>query len=551
MFSNNFLLPCVATAVYLSTAAHASVIAVNFGGDMSDSRNNSSLDEGGQVQLSTGDFDGNTVTDSRFLIPMDHAGTFASIPNPTVSNINTIWRAGTEVINYGTSDPSPGTLGAVYRYNGQGITSDYLQAGSAANSGASVGMVFAPHVEKAEFLNGASAGQTVSFADDASGFFWDWNWQDGSATAPKNTTLSRQTRATVKNGNTWYLSDTVSSSRGNDPNDGIGFNPATTTWYEWDVNTSLFFDDVSAGTGVLGSTFTDIQALGAAMMLNADTNTSTNGIIPRLDGINVSVDFTTPPPPTPQTGKPIVYYEFETTSVESVEDAFGNTWTGIAAPDLSTGPTDPMFYGDTSPVSGITFDAVTQPATIAGPTGQALDFDGVDDQTVAIRAWNGDPNDPKLDRPAETFDEVYISLDFSEDSNTSGLQQLAGARNIFAIRINPNGEIEWLTTLADGSAHFLTAALDPDTSDWHNVEAFHAADGTKALFLDGELVAQAATGQGLLPDTVSIVLGNREGQARYYAGLLDNVRVSTGIPEPTSLALISAGGLMAVRRRRA
>lgn len=558
-----YITPALATALCLSGVAHASVTAVNFGGDMSDSRKNSTLDEGAQVQLSTGDFDGDTVTDSRFLIPIDHAGNFANIPNPTVGNINTIWRAGTEVINYGTSTPSPGTVGAVYRYNGQGISADYLQAGTAGSTGTSTGFVFAPHVEKSQFLNGASTGQTVSFADDANGFSWDWQWQDGAASDPKNTTFSRQTRATVKNGNTWYLSDTEppafnNTIRGNGVNDGITFNPATTTWYEWDVSTSLFFDDVSAGTGVLGSTFTDIQALGAVMMVNADTDTSTNGIIARLDEINVSVDFTVPPPPTAPIGFPVVDWQMDTVDASvSVDDLFGNTFTSSAVPDSSNVPNpgvtpqiDPLLLGDATPVSGPRFPAATRPTQTTGGmgvTGEALSFDGVDDEAFGIVSWLADTSETTF---IPGLGGVYVSLDFQEIDNTDGVQTLVSARSTWELRIDADGNLEWVTFLAAGGADTIEAPLGVE-GDWRNIEAWHDENGNKALFIDGVLAAISAPGT-LKEDRASIVLGNYEGRTTFYGGLIDNVYVGSGIiPEPASMALIGLGGmLMAGRRRR-
>lgn len=530
-----------------SASAQTTVTAVKLGGDLITGNNNSSLDESGQVVKDFGDFDNDpnatVATDARFTIPIEHDGLFVGTNSPIDPSNSAFWNTGLEIINYGQATDSDGSVGAVFRLNGQGRTEDRLQAGSADSLGLSTGFVWAPHVRKANFLNGANSGETVSFTDDSNGFFWDWNWQNGSAQVPKNTTLSRQTRATVKDGSTWYLSDTVSSSRGNDPNDGISFNPATATWYEWDVDTTLFFDDVSAGVGVLGSTFTDIQSIGVAMMVNADDDTSNNGIVANLDKMNVLLDFTLPPPPTPDTGIGIVAWDMETiTPGVSTTDQFTNVFTGDAVIDGTGTPNpglvagemnDPLFLGDVTPGGSLgPIPVSTKPTQTVGGMGfgggEALSFDGVDDEAIAITGWLADSNETLF---IPGLEGVYVEVDFKEVNNSGqGVQNIASGGSVWRLQIDDDGNLEWLTFLEGGGNDTIEVALGTE-GDWREVVAFHNADGSKGLFLDGVLVAQSEPGQ-LHIDRHSILLGNLENTTNYYEGLIDNVFVGGGMPIP-------------------
>lgn len=524
----------MAAAIGASSFAQTTAIAVNLGGDLVGGNNNSSLDEGDQVVTDTGDFNNDTLTDARFRIPMDHAGNFINIGSPVTPGINTTWATGLEVINYNSTTPT-GTVGAVFRLANSG-TNDFLQAGSAPGTGTSLGFVFAPHVRKSNFLNGASTGTTVSFTDDPSGFFFDYNWQQGSPDGPGN---GRQNRATVQNGSDWYISGTVGG-----PKDGDAtFNPYTEMWYPWDVDTSLFFETPSSG-GVLGSTFTDIQALGTVMMLDSTTTlSSNNAVVANVQGMSVSVDFTLPPPPTPPTGKPIVQWSMDSvdTGVRLVDpfSAGGENeffWNGSAVPDDAPGASDPLFLGD--PIQPPTmpdafFDTANAPELTTGGqgvSGEALRFNGFEeDEAIGIVAWPGDTIDPFV---TEDLDSVYVDFHFKEDDNTNGaVQVLVRGRSVFEIRINPNGELEWLTRNTDNTPDFITSEPLGAEGEWRHVQAWHDADGNKALYLDGELVGISSPG-ALLNDTNSITLGNRENDTQWFTGLIDEVYVGTGVNLP-------------------
>jgi hypothetical protein len=517
-----------------SSFAQTTVVAVNFGGDVSTSNSNSTLDEGNQVVTDLGDFNNDTVTDARWRIPMDHAGNFANVPlNNNVSDISNIWAAGVEVVNYGTTTPT-GTVGALFRFNGQNTTVDRLQAANAAGSGTSLGFVFAPHVRRANFLNGASAGETVSFSDDPNGFSFDWSWT-GTASGPGN---GRREHATVQNGNQWFISGTFGDAQSGSQS----FNPYSETWYPWDVDTSLFFDAPTSG-GVLGSTFTDIQALGMVMMNDSNLNVAANATIASVNGIMAMVDFTTPAPPTPPSGRAIARWSMDSvdTGVRLLDpfSAGGANeffWNGDAVPDDAPGARNPLFFGDPIQPPGMPdafFDTSRSPELTAGGqgvVGEALRFNGFEqDEALSIVGWPGDSSDSFVD---DDLDSVYVNFYFQEDNSTNGaIQNLVGVRNTWEVRINPSGQVEWLTFLEGGGTDSILSDPLGAAGAWRHVEAWHDANGNKALYLDGVLVGISAPG-ALLADTASIAVGNRENQPRWFSGLIDEVYVGTGVHIP-------------------
>ncbi|MEQ8849168.1 LamG-like jellyroll fold domain-containing protein [Botrimarina sp.] len=518
-----------------SAIAQMTVLAVDLSGDVSMNRQNSSLDEGGEVQTSTGDFDGDGMTDdARFLIPIDHAGNFVDVPTNGLDGPNKsgTWASGVEVLSF---DTTTATGLQLYRYE-DGL--DRLQAGNAANGAAAQSFAFAPHVRKNNFLNGASVGETVSFTDDPNGFTIDWNFQN-SVNPP-----TRRVRATVQNGEDWYVTGWASASK----DDARTFNPATEIWFPYDTATSLFVEEVGGGDlnpvgsgGVLGSTFTDIQALGGLLYETDYSGPSNNAVVQNLDALTVSLDFTHPPLPTAPIGEAIVYWQMDSTDagarlVDPFSEGGANEffWNGTAVPDASGGFSDPLFLGD--PIQPPTmpdafFDTANAPELTTGNQGvfgEALRFNrSEEDEAIGIVAWKGDDIDPFV---TEDLDSVYVDFHFKEDDNMNGTQVLVRGRSVFEIRINNNGQLEWLTRNTDNTVDLITSDPLGAEGDWRHVKAWHDADGNKALYLDGELVGVSAPGP-LKNDTNSITIGNKENDVQWFSGLIDEVFVGTGVPD--------------------
>ena len=267
-----------AVAVLVTIAGNfssAQIVGVDFGGDYDGglgSRNSPLINV---VQQDTGDFNGDAATDSREFVPIDTPQFFVELDVagfPGLVGKNNKFHAGAQNVNYSTT-ATPTGIG-LFRWEGTSL--DGLQMTSGEIGTASMGMAFTPHVKKSEFLNGLDGAGSVGFADLADSVSMEWE-HGGTPTAGSGI---RRNRLLVQNGSDWYISGATSGSKTRNESNPFSLNPFTEAFYPIDPSTNLFYEEVSdadttpVGTGVLGSTFTDIQALGVHMM-----NTDFNGFI--------------------------------------------------------------------------------------------------------------------------------------------------------------------------------------------------------------------------------------------------------------------------------
>ena len=547
---------CLLVAAVCARTATAQTVAVDFGGDYTDSNRNSDLDESDQLQVDTGDFNGDSVSDARTFIPVDHTGFFiggAQLTNagqPGVGGTSVI-HAGMQITNYGSATPSDVSL---FRYAGG---PDFLQMTTTAQAGGatSQGMAFLPHVRKDNFLNSLAGATELSFSNTADSFdlSYFWNTNVVASTPPADEQL-RRGRLMVQNGSQWYISESRVGSKGSNaaPN-VISINAATETWFPIDLSSTMYYTEVGGGdttpnsanigAGVLGSTFNDIQALGAHLILTNFDGTAINAGQVAVQNFGASLDAVLPPPPTPDPGIGIVAWDMETiTPGVSTTDQFSNTFTGDAVIDGTGTPNpgliagemnDPLILGDVTPGGSLgPIPPSTVPAQTVGGMGfgggEALSFDGIDDEAIAITGWLADSSETLF---IPGLEGVYVEVDFKEVSNTGqGVQNIASGGSVWRLQIDDDGNLEWLTFLEGGGNDTIEVPLGAE-GDWREVQAFHNADGSKGLFLDGVLVAQSFPGQ-LHIDRHSILLGNLENTTNYYEGLIDNVFVGGGAPIP-------------------
>jgi len=247
-----------------ASAAQAQITAVDFGGDYNDGPTNADKTS---LAYENGDFDGEADTDDRrAYIEIDSL--FASIPDTNGVGNTTVFNAGAQATQMDSTAGTPGV--SIYRFNGSNTAVDYLQVGNSATigNGATINddypqsLTFAPNVAKANFLNGADdTGYTLAF--DAAA---------GSVTAEFNDTSGVFTvRALVKNGSSWYISDTSQIGDGT-----LSLNGATDTWYPYAPDTNMYINAGTLTGGVLGSTLTDIQALGLVGQVDAAAGQDAN-----------------------------------------------------------------------------------------------------------------------------------------------------------------------------------------------------------------------------------------------------------------------------------
>lgn len=227
-------------------------IAVDWGGDYAAGNRNMTI----TPTLSTGDYDYDGDPD-------DRASTVAwgtkfvqssGIITAPTGKTATVYTAAS-IANLNSSvDPAY----SLYRLNG-GTSSDYWQVASNKSTGSTsmMRMATAFYAIKSDFLNGLDTTDSLSFANIADG---------AQITAGAGATVSsggvQGVYFLVQNGASWYVTFGTASQAAAT----VSINPYSATWYLFDPNSSLFLNvdssGVPLGTGVLGSTFTDIQAFG-------------------------------------------------------------------------------------------------------------------------------------------------------------------------------------------------------------------------------------------------------------------------------------------------
>jgi hypothetical protein len=134
------------------------------------------------------------------------------------------------------------------------VNGDFISLGSGASADP-MRLVSAINVAKADFLDGANAANKLSF-DNAV------NMKARVATVSGANSL---VRFLVQNGSDWYISAYSVSAAAD-----MSANGYTQTWYSYNPSSNLLYDNSNLGTGVAGSTLTDIQAFGVIGQSTAD-----------------------------------------------------------------------------------------------------------------------------------------------------------------------------------------------------------------------------------------------------------------------------------------
>lgn len=274
----------------ISAASAAPVTAVHFEsnhGSNSNSGLRHSVNPGAWTDT-TGDFDGSGTTDYSRLLPLSRPGVFIDLPE-TIPGRNTRIHAGARTINFGATGFTNHSL---MRYGGG--NPGFLQVANLdANATTKVALAFAPHVRKSDFLNGADAASSISFADQADGFQANLNLS--------GTTVEdgiRRGRLLVQNGSNWYISESLVPTQ-----DTLSVNPYTETWHLIDAAELMYTEDAGSvpdsTSSFLGSSLTDIQALGVLMINMVDgTDGQTKSLSTSEFSAVVIAEEPAPPPKT-------------------------------------------------------------------------------------------------------------------------------------------------------------------------------------------------------------------------------------------------------------
>jgi hypothetical protein len=158
---------------------------------------------------------------------------------------------------------------------------------------------------------------------------------------------------------------------------------------------------------------------------------------------------------------------------------------------------------------------VGEPVWVAGQVGTALRFDGIDDYVEV-------PHHETL----SVNSEVTVALWMNPERYNSAGEGWGG------VMAKGNPRTYSLFTTSDGNLHFSTAGVGSVSTDtvplneWSHVAAMVIA-GSHAYYINGQ--ASGGGGAGIvlpgLNNTAPVTFGNIDETARFFQGMLDDVRV--------------------------
>jgi hypothetical protein len=164
-----------------------------------------------------------------------------------------------------------------------------------------------------------------------------------------------------------------------------------------------------------------------------------------------------------------------------------------------------------------------------GVIGEALDFSGAQQEAIAILGWLGDGDDGTGNvNEANSLDTMYTDFWFREREH-DGTQVMVSATSTWEVRLATDAVA---FTAWDSNFGNNTISIDLDQfgadgapdSKWRHAVAFVDESGTQSLTVDDITVTGTLNGT-VKPQKKSITLGNKENQARWFNGLLDEVYV--------------------------
>lgn len=259
----------------------ASVTAVDFGANYSGSNINSAGWGSGQtppVAYTTHDanFNGLTTDRTQYVsLGQEHTAPNAGAWTTPVGKSGAVIRYGTSIANIGSSDDPTMSL---VRYN---AGADLLQTTSGAGTSA-MRMASAWYWEKSSFLNGADSFDSLAFANQAGSLTASF-----SNSGTPSTGNTRLARFMIQSGGSWFLSgDAFSGTSGT-----LSINAADATWHNFDPHSAslLFYNPSGMGSGVLGSTLTDISAIGVHVQHELFDGTINNAMSHQFGSLEAAV----------------------------------------------------------------------------------------------------------------------------------------------------------------------------------------------------------------------------------------------------------------------
>ena len=147
----------------------------------------------------------------------------------------------------------------------------------------------------------------------------------------------------------------------------------------------------------------------------------------------------------------------------------------------------------------------------SGHISKALVFDGVDDQAYVTTLWQSYPN---------VRVEFWMNSDVDDDYAN---QTIVNATSTWQVHLIEND----LTFLVYGTTANTTLTMENciEAGKWHHIVAWVDNDGYAALVVDGKRID--GFGEPLKQQAKAVYLGNKQTQARWFDGMLDDVKISS------------------------
>ncbi len=233
--------------------------------------------------------------------------------------------------------------------------------------------------------------------------------------------------------------------------------------------------------------------------------------------------------------------------------AFGGYWSAVGQWDMDSTftTTSRTFSSDLSgngnhlSLSNSSNIASRYPAFTTGGGGyvdEALSFDGVDDMCYTPYSTWGSQESVKID------------MWFKAETDRAQTLLSVNAAYPWEIRLSSTAVTfyPWFkNTSDDSSAGNLLLTKAYTTGEWNHLVA-EVLDGQISLTLNGGTSTRSYNPDSLYlaGSTNYVVMGCSQAGTRHFDGLIDEVTISTYVPEPATILLLALGGITLRRRRR-
>jgi len=159
---------------------------------------------------------------------------------------------------------------------------------------------------------------------------------------------------------------------------------------------------------------------------------------------------------------------------------------------------------------------VNHTAWVPGRTGPALTFDGVDDHVVV-------PNKASLNPISALTISVWVNQKATSVGQSANISNIAGkTSSSYGYELRLTSDVLYFLIEQGGWIGLSGNTLN--LNQWYHIVGTYDKSNMK-LFVDGGLVNSLAESADIRVDTGSFYVGSRTASARYFNGLIDDVRI--------------------------